>query len=152
MAETGFSHRFTAYKIVRHFSDCHIRKYPGVIRLKVVFFRISNISVPCPHAQLRVRTVKKLWTFFGLSGRIALSHCHVGFFRWSKYIHPRPWRGRQGKWLNSCHTQSIGRLHITTQMSEQFICFLLSQHDGQKCFITCVVYLKFSNVTIKWRL
>ena len=34
------------------------------------FFRISNISVPCPHAQLRGRTViKKLWTFFGPCGR-----------------------------------------------------------------------------------
>ena len=69
VAETGFSHRFTAYKIVGHFLDCHIRRYPGVIRSKIVFFRSSNISVPCPHAQLRVRTVKKLWTFFGLSGR-----------------------------------------------------------------------------------
>ena len=34
------------------------------------FFRINNISVPCPHAQLRGRTgIKMLWTFFGLMGR-----------------------------------------------------------------------------------
>ena len=33
---------------------------------KIVFFRIINISVSCPHAQLRGRTIiKKLWTFFG---------------------------------------------------------------------------------------
>ena len=51
--------------------DCHIGKYLGVIRSKIgVFFRISNISVPCPHAQLRGRTIiKKLWTFFGPWGR-----------------------------------------------------------------------------------
>ena len=50
--------------------DCHIRKYRGTIRSKIVFFRISNISVPCPHAQLRGRTVnRKLWTFFGPWGR-----------------------------------------------------------------------------------
>ena len=49
---------------------CHIGKYRGIIRSKIVFFRISNISVPCPHAQLRGRTViKKLWTFFGPWGR-----------------------------------------------------------------------------------
>ena len=39
---------------------------PQIIRSKIVFFRSSNISVPCPHAQLTGRTViKKLWTFFG---------------------------------------------------------------------------------------
>ena len=49
--------------------DCHIGDYRGVIRSKIVFFRISNISVPCPH-KLRGRTViKKLWTFFGTWGR-----------------------------------------------------------------------------------
>ena len=37
---------------------------------KSFFFWISNISVPCPHAQLRGRTViKKLWTFLGPWGR-----------------------------------------------------------------------------------
>ena len=33
-------------------------------------YRISNISVSCPHAQLTARTgIKKLWTFFGPWGR-----------------------------------------------------------------------------------
>ena len=37
---------------------------------KIVFFRISNISFPCPHAQLRDRKViEKLWAFFGPWGR-----------------------------------------------------------------------------------
>ena len=54
--------------------DCHIGKYRGVIRSKIVFFRISNISAPCPHAQLRSRTViQKLWTFFGPWGSGLLS-------------------------------------------------------------------------------
>ena len=70
MAETGFSHRLTAYKIVGHFFGLLYRNISAVIRSKIVFFRISNILVPCPHAQLRGRTViKKLWTFLGPWGR-----------------------------------------------------------------------------------
>ena len=50
--------------------DCQIGIYRGIIRSKIVFFRISNISVPSPHAQLRGRTViNKLRTFFGPWGR-----------------------------------------------------------------------------------
>ena len=71
MAETGFSHRLTAYKIVGHFFGLSYRKILGsIIRSKIGFFRISNISAPCPHGQLRGRTViKQLWTFFGPLGR-----------------------------------------------------------------------------------
>ena len=48
------------------------------------FFRISNISVPCPHAQLRGRTViEKLWTFFGPWGRDR----HVDLFGYKSNIH-----------------------------------------------------------------
>ena len=65
VAETGFSHRLTAYKIVGHFFGLSYRKISGHNQVKNIFFRISNISVLCPHAQLRGRTViKKLWTFF----------------------------------------------------------------------------------------
>ena len=71
VAETGFSHRLTAYKIVGYFFGLsYIGKYRGVIRSKIVCFRIRNISVPCPHALLRGRSViEKLWTFFGHWGR-----------------------------------------------------------------------------------
>ena len=62
VTETGFRHRLTDWQISL---DCHIGKYWGIIR-SIFFFRISNISVPWPHAQLRCRTViKKEWTFFG---------------------------------------------------------------------------------------
>ena len=45
------------------------------------FFRISNISVPCPHAQLRGRTVIKNYGHFSdLGVGIALSHRYIGFF------------------------------------------------------------------------
>ena len=65
VAETGFSHRLTAYKIVGHFFRLSYREISGHNQVKN-----SNISVPCPHAQVRGRTViKKLWTFFGPSGR-----------------------------------------------------------------------------------
>ena len=53
-----------------------------------MFFRISNISVPCPHAQLRGRTViKKSWTFFGPWGRDLSRSRPCWIFR-VKQIHP----------------------------------------------------------------
>ena len=70
VAETGFSHRFTAYKIVEHFFGPSYGKISESNQVKKSFFRISNIKVPCPHAQLRGRTaIKKSWTFFGPWGR-----------------------------------------------------------------------------------
>ena len=70
VAETGFSYRLTTYKIVGHFFGLSYLNISGNNQVKSSFFRISNISVPCPHAQLRRRTViKKVWTFFGPLGR-----------------------------------------------------------------------------------
>ena len=66
VAETCFSDRLTAYKIVGHFFGLSYRKISGDNQVENSLFRISNISVPCPHAQLGGRTViKTLWTFFG---------------------------------------------------------------------------------------
>ena len=66
----GFSHRLTPYKIVGHFFGRSYLNISLTNQVKNSFFRISNISAPCPHAQLRSRTVnKKLWTFFGPWGR-----------------------------------------------------------------------------------
>ena len=66
VAETGFSHILTVYKLVGHFFGLSYRKTWGSNQVKISFFRISNISAPCPHAQFRGSTVfKKLWTFFG---------------------------------------------------------------------------------------
>ena len=70
VAETGFSHRLTAYKIVGHFFGLSYLKISLNNHVENSFFRSSNISVPCPHAQLRGRTViKKLWTFSDLRSR-----------------------------------------------------------------------------------
>ena len=67
VAETGFGHRLTAYKIVGHFFGL---SYLNISENNQVETRISNISGQCPHAQLRGRTViTKLWAFFGLWGR-----------------------------------------------------------------------------------
>ena len=66
VAGTGFSHRLTAYKTVGLFFGLSYRRKLGHNQVEFFFLRISNISVPCPHAQLRGRTViEKLWTFFG---------------------------------------------------------------------------------------
>ena len=88
VAETGFSHRLTAYKIVGHFFRLSYRKISGSNQVKICFSRISNISVPCPHAQLKGRTViKKLWTFFGPWGRDRSQSPPCWIFR-VKQIHP----------------------------------------------------------------
>ena len=65
MAETRFSHRLIAYKIVGHFFGLSYRKIWGSNQVKSRFFRISNILAPCPHAQLEV----------------AQSLCYVDIFR-----------------------------------------------------------------------
>ena len=53
-----------------HFFGLSYRKISGNNQVKNSVSRISNISVPYPHAQLRGRTViNKLWIFFGPSGR-----------------------------------------------------------------------------------
>ena len=63
VAETGFSHRLTTYKIEGHFFGLSYKKISGSNQVENIVFII--ILVPCPHAQLRGRTViKKLWTFF----------------------------------------------------------------------------------------
>ena len=114
VAETGLSHRFTAYKIVGHFFELSYRKISGsdqvknssflkrsfvlalvllanpnkYVYTKNSFFRISNILVPCPDAQLRGRTViKKLWTIFGSWGRDRFQSPPCWIF-WVKLVHP----------------------------------------------------------------
>ena len=46
VAETGFIHILTAYKIVGHFFGLSYLKISGSNQVKNIFFRISNISVP----------------------------------------------------------------------------------------------------------
>ena len=94
VAETGFSHRLTAYKIVGHFFGLSYRKISGSNQVKNRCFRISNISVLCSHAQLRSRTViKKLWTFFGTWGRDR-SQSPPWWSFWVKQVHPSTASGR----------------------------------------------------------
>ena len=81
-----------------HFFGPSYRKISGSNQVKNSFCRISNISVPCPHAQLRGRTViKKLWTFFGPWGRDRSQSPLCWIFR-VKQIHPSTaseWTTRQ---------------------------------------------------------
>ena len=100
MAETEFSHRLTAHKIVGHFFGLSDRNISGSNQVENSFFRISYISVPCPHAQLSGRAViKKLWTFFRPWGRDLSQSPPCWIFRVKHilYIPPRLWRGRHGK-------------------------------------------------------
>ena len=88
MAETGFSDRLTTYKIMGHFFGLSYRKISRSNQVKNSFFRIGNISVSCPHAQLRGRTViKKLWSFFGPWGR-DLTQSPLCWIFWVKQIDP----------------------------------------------------------------
>ena len=88
MAETGFSHRFTAYEIVGHIFGLSYRKISGGNQVKNSFFRISNISVSCPHAQLRSRTVIKSYGHLSdLGGRDRSQSPPCWIFQ-VKQIHP----------------------------------------------------------------
>ena len=71
VAETGFSHRLNVYKIIRLFFGLSYLNISVNNQVEnSFFFRISNISVPCPHAELRGRTIiKKLWIFSRPWGR-----------------------------------------------------------------------------------
>ena len=74
VAETGFSHRLTAYRILGHFFGLPYLNMSGNNQVENSFFRISNISPPCPHVQLRGRAVnRKLWTFVRTLGSRSLS-------------------------------------------------------------------------------
>ena len=76
---------------------------------KIVFFRISNISVPCPHAQLRGRTVnKKLWAFFGPWGRNRSQSPPCWIFR-VKQIHP----STASEWTTRLVLIMLHRRHLT---------------------------------------
>ena len=110
--------------------DCHIGKYRGVIRSKIVFFRISNISVPCLHAQLRVRgrTViinKKLWTFFGPWRRDRSQSPPCWIFR-VKQIHPYTASERMTWQPPQCVTHSHRSL-VTAHAARLTSC-LLKKH------------------------
>ena len=86
MAETGFSYRLTAYKIVGHLLGLSYLHISGNNQVENIFFRISNISVLCPHAQLRAQSLKSYGHFSDLWVVIALSHRHVEFYQ-VKQIH-----------------------------------------------------------------
>ena len=88
--------------------DCHIGKYRGVIRSKIVFlesvtfqFHACMLSSESEVAQSLL--IKSYGHFSDLGVGIALSHRHVGFFGWSKYIHPRPRRRWHGSLHNVLH-------------------------------------------------
>ena len=95
------SHRLTPYKIVGHlFRRSYLTLVPEESGRKY-FITIINISDPCPHAQLRGRTIiKNLWTFSDLRGSRLLSVTamlkNVYFSGSNEYINPQPRRGRHG--------------------------------------------------------
>ena len=73
MAETGLSHRLTAYKIAGHFFGLSYLNISGNNQVENISLRISNILVLCPHAQLRVRSHWKVMDIFRTLGSWSLS-------------------------------------------------------------------------------
>ena len=70
MAETGFSQIDRVQNRGTFLWTVIKKDFRSNYQVTNSFFRISSISVPCPHAQLKGRTVNwKLWTFFGPWGR-----------------------------------------------------------------------------------
>ena len=146
-----FSHRLTAYKIVEHFFGLSYQKISGSNQVKNSFFRISNISVPCLHAQLRVRgrTViinKKLWTFFGPWRRDRSQSPLCWIFR-VKQIHPSTASERMTRQPPQCVTHSH-RSPVTAHAARLTSC-LLKKHafvvclPSSDCLVRLVVYNQF---------
>ena len=128
----GFSHRLTAYIIVEHFFGLSYRKNSGSNQVKNSFFRISNISVPCLHAQLRVRgrTViinKKLWTFFGPWRRDRTQSPPCWIFR-VKQIHPSTASERMTRQPPQCVTHSHSHRSPVTAHAARLTSCLLKKH------------------------
>ena len=129
MAETGFSCRLPASKIVGHFFG---RKISGSNQVNNSFFRISNISVPCPHAQFICCTViKKLWTFFGPWGRDGSQSPPCWIFK-VKQIHPSTASERTTRQI---FTHAVGWL--TLHMLIATIEVLSLMFGCVSCIISC---------------
>ena len=93
------------------------RKISGSNQVKNVFIRISNISVPCPHAQLRGRTVmKKLWTYFGPWGRDRCQSPPCWIFL-VKQIHPSTASGRTTRQVAILPHKAKRQYLLTLQVS-----------------------------------
>ena len=82
VAETGFSHRLTTYKIVGHFFGLSYRKISGsiIIRSKIVFLESVTFQF---HARMLssevAQSLKSYGHFSDLGVGIALGHRHVEF-------------------------------------------------------------------------
>ena len=127
MAETGFKHRLTALKIVGHFFGLSYMKISGSNQVKNSFVRIRNISVPCPHAQLRGGTVvKKLWIFFGPWGRdrsqsppcwicrVKQIHQYTASERTTRQTYPLCWKG-QSVFSNQENVSNVYPLEVVSR-------------------------------------
>ena len=83
VAETGFSHRLTAYKIMGHFFGLSYRKISGNNQVKNCFF-LESVAFQF-HARMLssevAQSLKSYGNFSDLGVGIALSHRHVVFFK-----------------------------------------------------------------------
>ena len=97
MAETGLSHRLTAYKIVGHFYGLSYLKISGNNQVENIFLESVTFQF---HARMRssevAQSLKSYEHFSDHGVETALSHCHDAFFGYIKYINPRPRRGCHG--------------------------------------------------------
>ena len=84
VAETGFSHRLTAYRIVGHFFGLSYREITGSNQVKNSLFLESVASQfhACMLSSEVAQSllIKSYGHFSDLGVGIALSHSHVGFF------------------------------------------------------------------------
>ena len=123
----------TAYKIVGHCFGLSYRKISGSNQGENIFFRISNISVPCPHAQLRGCTViKKLWTFFWPGGRDRFQSPPYWIFRVNQ-IHPPTTSERTTRQLQLSSGVLCVNVYnwfdnIISQVHQYFFCYFAKNH------------------------
>ena len=116
MAETGFSHRLTAYKIVGHFFGLSYLNISGNNQVDF-FLRISIILFPPACSAQRSHSHQKVMDIFRTLGRYRCQSPPCWIFR-VKQIHQSQSRPRRGlrhgyEWLKSIHQASMSYyLHL----------------------------------------
>ena len=87
VAATGFSHRLTAYKIVRHFFGLSYRKISGSNQVKIVFLESVTFQFHARMLSSEVAQSLKSYVFFGPWCRDRSQSPPCWIFR-VKQIHP----------------------------------------------------------------
>ena len=115
---TGFSHRLIDPIQNRGAFVLTFISWPRIMRSKIFFFRISNISATRSYAQLIFRTfIRKLWTFFGHWSRDHSQSPICWIFRLKRVLWLSTASARTARlwWRHQADSLVLNRLYNSTE-------------------------------------